>query len=183
MERQGEQVSVSRRDNDMDKSRSLIMLLRKFVQEELESEPDKVLFKDLYPWDEIEDTPFGASLAIVEPGGQTMKHSHDPDETFIIFQGKGTMFVDDESNPIAKGDVVVMPSGSEHTIKNDSETEPLMFLSVFWWGDDTDTHSYAYCCTYTYCRANTHSYAGTGADAGAHCYSRGLQFRWLPSSE
>lgn len=118
------------------------MLLRKFVQEELESEPDKVLFKDLYPWDEIDDTPFGASLAIVEPGGQTMKHSHEPDETFIIFQGKGTMFVDDESNPIAQGDVVVMPSGSEHTIKNDSETEPLMFLSVFWWGDDTDTHSF-----------------------------------------
>lgn len=118
------------------------MLLRKFDPEALEKEPENVLFKDLYPWDEIEDTPFGASLAIVEPGGQTMKHSHDPDETFIVFQGQGTMFVDDETSPIAKGDVVVMPSGTEHTIKNDSDTEQLMFLSLFWWGDDTDTNSF-----------------------------------------
>lgn len=118
------------------------MLIRKFDPEQLDSEPEKVLYKDLYPWDEIEDTPFGASLAIVEPGGQTMLHSHEPDETFVIFQGHGTMVVDDETSPIAKGDVVVMPSGTQHTIKNGSETEDLMFLSVFWWGDETDTHSY-----------------------------------------
>ena len=118
------------------------MLIRKFDPESLDSEPEKVLYKDLYPWDEIEDTPFGASLAIVEPGGQTMRHSHEPDETFIIFQGKGTMSVDDEERPVNQGDVIVMPSGSQHTIKNDSDTEPLMFLSVFWWGDDTDTHSF-----------------------------------------
>lgn len=118
------------------------MLLRKFDSQSLDSEPEKVLYKDLYPWDEIEDTPFGASLAIVEPGGQTMIHSHEPDETFIFFQGSGTMQVDEEFKPVTKGDVVVMPSGSRHTVKNDSETEDLMFLSVFWWTDDTDTHSY-----------------------------------------
>ena len=118
------------------------MLIRKFDRDKLDSEPERVLYKDLYPWDEIEDTPFGASMAIIEPGGQTMIHSHDPSETFIIFQGTGTISVDDESNPVSQGDVVVMPSGSQHTLKNESETDPLMFLSVFWWGDDTDTHSF-----------------------------------------
>jgi methionyl-tRNA synthetase len=118
------------------------MLIRRFDRSALDSEPEKVLYKDIYPWDEIEDTPFGASLAIIEPGGQTMLHSHDPDETFIIFQGSGTISVDEETNPISQGDVVVMPSGSQHTLKNESESEPLMFLSLFWWGDDTDTHSY-----------------------------------------
>lgn len=118
------------------------MLIRKFDRTALDSEPEKVLYKDLYPWEQIEDTPFGASLAIIEPGGQTMIHSHDPDETFIIFQGSGTMFVDEESTPVGQGDVIVMPSGSEHTLRNDSESEPLMFLSVFWWGDDTDTNSF-----------------------------------------
>lgn len=118
------------------------MLIRKFDRDTLDSEPDKVLYKDLYPWDEIEDTPFGASLAIVEPGGQTMLHSHDPDETFIIFQGSGTMFVDDENTPVSQGDVIVMPAGSQHTIRNDSDTVPLMFLSVFWWSDDTNTNSF-----------------------------------------
>ena len=118
------------------------MLIRKFDKNDLDKEPDKVLYKDLYPWDEIDDTPFGASLAIVEPGGQTMLHSHEPDETFIIFQGQGTMVVDDDNMEVSQGDVILMPSGSQHTIKNISDEEPLMFLSVFWWEDDTDTHSY-----------------------------------------
>ena len=118
------------------------MLIRKFDRNSLDSEPEKVLYKDLYPWEAIEETPFGASLALVEPGGQTMLHSHQPDETFIIFQGQGTMSVDDEQQAVSQGDVIVMPSGSQHTIANSSQTEPLMFLSVFWWPDNTSTNSY-----------------------------------------
>ena len=118
------------------------MLVRKFDKTQLDTEPEKVLYKDLYPWEEIEETPFGASLAIVEPQGQTMRHSHEPDETFVVFQGQGTMYVDEEETQLSQGDVVVMPSGSEHTIKNNSTTESLMFLSIFWWNDDTDTNSY-----------------------------------------
>jgi methionyl-tRNA synthetase len=118
------------------------MLIRKFDKDNLDTEPERVLYKDIYPWDEIEDTPFGASMAFIEPGGQTMLHSHEPSETFIVFQGSGTISIDDDSRPISKGDVVVMLPGMQHSLKNDSETEQLMFLSLFWWGDDTDTHSY-----------------------------------------
>jgi len=118
------------------------MLLRKFDRDNLDSEPEKVLYKDIYPWDEIEDTPFGASMAIIEPGGATMLHSHEPSETFIIFQGSGTISIDGDERPISAGDVVVMLPGMEHSLKNDSDDVPLMFLSLFWWGDDTDTHSF-----------------------------------------
>ena len=82
------------------------MLLRKFDRDNLDSEPEKVLYKDIYPWDEIEDTPFGASMAIIEPGGATMLHSHEPSETFIIFQGSGTISIDGDERPISAGDVV-----------------------------------------------------------------------------
>ncbi|MFA7483059.1 MAG: class I tRNA ligase family protein [Vulcanimicrobiota bacterium] len=118
------------------------MLIRKFDRDNLDTEPEKVLYKDIYPWDEIEDTPFGASMAIIEPGGQTMIHSHEPTETFIVFQGSGIIGIDGEERPISQGDVVVMLPGMKHTLKNDSSTDPLMFLSLFWWGDDTDTHSF-----------------------------------------
>ena len=118
------------------------MLLRKFDRDNLDSEPEKVLYKDIYPWDEIEDTPFGASMAIIEPGGATMLHSHEPSETFIIFQGSGTISIDGDERPISAGDVVVMLPGMQHSLKNDSDDVPLMFLSLFWWGDDTDTHSF-----------------------------------------
>ena len=84
------------------------MTIRKFVREALESEPHGVLFKDLYPWDAIEDTPFGASLAVVQPGGRTMQHGHDP------------------------ADVVYLRPRCLHDLRNDSDTEDLVFVSVFW---------------------------------------------------
>lgn len=108
------------------------MLIRKFDRESLESEPHKVLFKDLYPWEAIDETPFGASLAVVEPGGETMVHSHNPAETFIICQGQGTMTVNGQVVQVSSGDVIYMPPQSVHCLKNDSQAEPLMFLSVFW---------------------------------------------------
>jgi methionyl-tRNA synthetase len=108
------------------------MLIRKFERAQLESEPNKVLFKDLYPWDAIADTPFGASLAVVEGGGSTMLHSHYPAECFFIFSGRGTMTCNGEAGAVSQGDVVYLPPGSHHTLKNDSESEALMFLSLFW---------------------------------------------------
>ncbi len=108
------------------------MLIRKFDRDTLESEPHQVLFKDIYPWDEIDDTPFGASLAVIEPGGETMVHDHNPAETFVICQGRGTMVINEERQLVAAGDVVYLPPGSVHHLKNDSDSEPLMFLSVFW---------------------------------------------------
>lgn len=115
------------------------MLIRKFDRAQLDSEPDKVLFKDLYPWDAIGETPFGASLALVEGGGSTMLHSHHPAETFFIFSGQGTMTCNGESSSVATGDVIYLPPGSRHTLKNDSDQAPLMFLSVFWDAEADET--------------------------------------------
>ncbi|MBS2034047.1 class I tRNA ligase family protein [bacterium] len=112
------------------------MLIRKFDRDQLESEPHNVLFKDLYPWEAIDETPFGASLAVVEPGGKTMIHHHNPCETFLICQGKGTMTCNGESSSVSSGDVIYLPPQSEHFLANDSQTDPLMFLSVFWDGPE-----------------------------------------------
>lgn len=115
------------------------MIIRKFDREQLESEPHHVLFKDLYPWDAIAETPFGASLAVVEPGGKTMLHSHHPCETFLICQGRGTMICDEKSSAVSSGDVIYLPPQSHHQLQNDSETESLMFLSVFWDEPESET--------------------------------------------
>jgi methionyl-tRNA synthetase len=108
------------------------MMLRKFSRDALESEPHGVLFRDLYPWDEIDNTPFGSSLAIVQPGGRTMLHSHDPAETFVICRGTGTISVDQQTEAVAAGDVIYLPPGSVHDLRNDSLTDELVFVSVFW---------------------------------------------------
>ncbi len=108
------------------------MLIRKFDRTQLDSEPHNVLYKDLYPWDAIGETPFGASLALVEVGGETMLHSHHPAETFLICQGRGSMTVNGETSQVSAGDVIYLPPGSQHTLKNTSGGESLMFFSVFW---------------------------------------------------
>jgi methionyl-tRNA synthetase len=99
---------------------------------ELESEPHGVRFKDLYPWDAIDDTPFGASHAVIEGGGRTMLHSHDPAETFVICRGQGTIVIDDTPTQVTPGDVIYLPPHSMHELRNASPAEELVFLSVFW---------------------------------------------------
>lgn len=109
------------------------MKVRKFVRAELDSEPHDVLFKDLYPWDAIEETPFGASIAVVEPGGRTELHSHTPEETYIVCRGRGTMTSDGETAALEAGDVVYLESESLHSIANTSDDEDLVFVNVYWW--------------------------------------------------
>ena len=91
-----------------------------------------MLFKDVYPWDAIDDTPFGASYAIVTGGGRTMLHSHDPAETFFICKGTGTIAISGRSESVGPGDVIYLPPHSEHDLTNASATEDLVFVSVFW---------------------------------------------------
>ncbi len=108
------------------------MTIRKFSRDELESEPHSVRFKDLYPWEAIAETPFGASLAVIEPGGRTMLHGHDPAETFVICRGAGTMRIDDQLTSVGPGDVVYLKPRCIHDLTNASATEELVFVSVFW---------------------------------------------------
>jgi methionyl-tRNA synthetase len=114
--------------------------IRKFARHELEVEPHDVRFKDLYPWDAIADTPFGASLAVVEPRGRTVLHSHTPAETFVICRGSGTMTIDQRATQVAAGDVIYNPPHSVHQLVNDSSTEDLVFVSVFWDASGVEPH-------------------------------------------
>lgn len=108
------------------------MTIRKFSRAQLDSEPHQVRFTDLYPWDQIADTPFGLSLAIIEPGGRTMLHGHDPAETFVICRGTGTMRIDDVITEVGPGDVVYLTPRCTHDLTNPSTTDELWFVSVFW---------------------------------------------------
>src|SRR5262245_33655746 len=108
------------------------MMIRKFSRDELESEPHGVLYKDIYPWAEIDDTPFGSSIGVIQIGGRTMLHSHDPAETFIICRGVGTISIEQQTQAVSAGDVIYLPPGSVHDLRNDSPSDELVFVSVFW---------------------------------------------------
>lgn len=88
----------------------------------------------LYPWEGVVETPFGAAWAIVPPGGSTKHHNHQEGETFFIARGRGVMTVGDESVEVGSGDVVFQEPLHPHTLRNLSDTEELLFLTV-WWED------------------------------------------------
>jgi methionyl-tRNA synthetase len=78
-------------------------------------------------------TPFGSSWCVVEPGGQTEPHHHPDEEVFFIMRGRGRMVINGEEAPVSQGDVIHIPSQSNHYLRNFTEQEPLVFLSI-WWG-------------------------------------------------
>ena len=90
-------------------------------------------FRRLYPWARVVTPPWGAAMMSLDPGGVSIPHDHDEEETFIFISGEGTITVDKEESVVSKGDVVYLPRFSRHSVKNTSGTEVLEFLCI-WWG-------------------------------------------------
>ncbi len=88
----------------------------------------------LYPWEGTVRTPFGAAWAQIPPAGSTKHHNHQEGETFFIMRGRGRMTVGEESVEVEPGDVVFQTPFDKHTLVNLSDSEPLLFLTV-WWED------------------------------------------------
>ena len=88
----------------------------------------------LYPWQDVVEPPFGAAWAVVPPGGQTKHHAHQEGETFFFAKGQGVMRIGDDSHEVKAGDVVFQPPFNHHILVNTSETEEMLFLTV-WWED------------------------------------------------
>jgi len=88
----------------------------------------------LYPWEGVVTPPFGAAWAIVRPGESTKHHGHQEGETFFFVKGQGSMRIGDDVHEIKPGDVCFQPPFNKHILTNTSETEELLFLTV-WWED------------------------------------------------
>jgi methionyl-tRNA synthetase len=88
----------------------------------------------LYPWQDVVEPPFGAAWAVVPPGGSTKHHAHQEGETFFFVRGRGVMRIGDESVEVEAGSVCFHDPFDHHTLTNSSDTEDLVFLTV-WWED------------------------------------------------
>src|SRR5205823_3649114 len=75
-----------------------------------------------------------SAWCVVKPGESTTPHSHPDGETFFIIDGRGLMTIGQERSEVARGSVIYIPSHSDHTLKNLSETEELVFVTVWWDG-------------------------------------------------
>jgi mannose-6-phosphate isomerase-like protein (cupin superfamily) len=72
---------------------------------------------------------YTAGLFFVRPGTRGHADSHPGlEELYYIFAGRGTVVIDDEPHEIQAGDVVFIPSGATHYLKNDNPET----LGLFW---------------------------------------------------
>jgi mannose-6-phosphate isomerase-like protein (cupin superfamily) len=76
-------------------------------------------------------SPTSVFLEIWDPEGVQPDNSHpDSVEIFVFLQGEGVAYSDEHSVAVSPGDVLVLPVGSVHHIKNTSTIERLYALTV-----------------------------------------------------
>lgn len=76
-------------------------------------------------------SPSSVFFEIWEPGGAQPDNSHpDSAEIFIVLSGQAQAYSDEHTVEIGQGDVLILPAGSVHKIRNTSETERLYAITI-----------------------------------------------------
>jgi quercetin dioxygenase-like cupin family protein len=64
---------------------------------------------------------------VLPPGARHHRHRHHhADEFFIVLQGSGMIYTDDDREPAAKGDVVFTPRGQWHGFDNTGDEDVVL---------------------------------------------------------
>ena len=75
------------------------------------------------------DTDLTITWVTVEPGSEQVRHSHEPEQVYVILAGEGLMTVGDEERTVSAGTLVHIPSETEHGIEN-TGGGPLEYVSA-----------------------------------------------------
>ncbi|WP_339481841.1 cupin domain-containing protein [Pseudomonas sp. RL_5y_Pfl2_73] len=90
----------------------------------------------LLPWEGMK-SPFGGAWCVVRPGTESRRHAHDEYELFIVIEGCAEVRVGERSLLAEKGDLVLLPLNTEHSVKNSSESD-FHFYSIWWDKESTN---------------------------------------------
>lgn len=72
---------------------------------------------------------YSLAHATVAPGETTWLHRLKTSEVYYIIQGRGIMFIDDESQNVGPGSTIYIPPHAKQCIKN-SAAEELVFICI-----------------------------------------------------
>jgi len=75
--------------------------------------------------------PFGTAWGCLKPGMQQEPESVNVSKLYFIVEGEAEMRIEDEISPLKRGDLVHIPAGSIHSIKN-SGSEDLITFAMWW---------------------------------------------------
>jgi mannose-6-phosphate isomerase-like protein (cupin superfamily) len=69
------------------------------------------------------------TLVEMAPGGSQRMHSHENEQCYVILEGTGEMTVGDETQTVATGDTVFIPSHAPHGLLNTGKGR-LVYISA-----------------------------------------------------
>lgn len=75
--------------------------------------------------------PFGTAWGYLKPGMQQKPESVEISKLYLILEGQAEMTIGDETSQLKKGDLLYIPAGSFHTIKNPGPDDLITF--AIWW--------------------------------------------------
>ncbi len=83
----------------------------------------------LHPKNDPLDLPYSFSVATVEPGKSTYRHTLRQSEVYFILEGHGRLHVGSETTDLVKGATALVPARQEQWLENTGETE-LEFIVI-----------------------------------------------------
>lgn len=94
------------------------------IQDMMEFDPSKVIKRVPIMTDQVM-----AMVLYIGPNNKMLPHSHeDVDELHYVINGRGEINVDDETEPMYEGNLVLVPNGKPHQIS--ASNEGLVILSI-----------------------------------------------------
>ena len=69
-------------------------------------------------------------IAEIVPGGELMRHHHEPAETYYVVSGRGEMEIEGRAQVLGPGSAVYIPPDARHTVRC-TGAEPLVFVFSF----------------------------------------------------
>ena len=91
---------------------------------------DKTILRELLHPDKADfKLRYSLAHAVVKPGDTSQPHRLKNSEVYYILEGKGRMFIEDESQEVGTGHAIYIPPMAKQYIKNIG-TDDLKFLAI-----------------------------------------------------
>jgi mannose-6-phosphate isomerase-like protein (cupin superfamily) len=92
-------------------------------------EKDKILVgKDELRFRATSDALLAIEVRIGPGGGPPFLHRHGPEEIYRVERGTLTVYLEDERRSAGPGDVVHIPAGRAHTVRNESDEDATAYV-------------------------------------------------------
>jgi mannose-6-phosphate isomerase-like protein (cupin superfamily) len=75
--------------------------------------------------------PFGSAWGYLRPGMQQKPERSESSKLYFIVEGQAEMSIEDENSPLKQGDLLHIPAGSMHSIKNPGPDD-LVTFAILW---------------------------------------------------